>query len=237
MKDITVAGHQPNFFPWFGYFEKMLLADVFVFSDDVQYTKQNYVNRVPYPLGKDRIDHYLTLSVEKGNDQRIADKRYQKDARVLEKLLKTVRINLGGLPYFRDIEEILRAFEDAFWRLETVADLNIATILDVAGRFGIGTRTLRGSELGLDQWHANERLLKRQELLQSRIYLSGAGASEYTDESSFRERGLRLDVISYTLGPELFGENLKYSVLYGIGTIGTRRIAEAVPVYKRASRA
>jgi len=232
MKDIVVAGHQPNFFPWFGYFEKMLLADVFVFSDDVQYTKQNYVNRVVYPLGKDRIEHYLTLSVEKGNDQRIADKRYLKDARVLGKLLKTVRTNLGGLQYFRDVEEILRAFEEAFWQFESVADLNIATIHDVAGRIGIDTKTLRGSELGLGQWHGNERLLKRQELLQSRIYLSGAGASEYTDEDSFRECGIRLDVISYTLGPKLFGENLKYSVLYGIGSVGAKRISKTVSGFR-----
>lgn len=236
MNDIVVAGHQPNFFPWFGYFEKMLLADVFVFSDDVQYTKQNYVNRVRYPLGKNRIDHYLTLSVKKGNDQRIADKRYMKDARVLEKLLKTVRLNLGGLPFSRDLEGILRVFEDDFWRLETVADLNIATILHIAECFGIDTRTLRGTELGLGQWHANERLLKRQQLLQSRIYLSGSGASEYTDEGSFIEQGFRLDVISYTLGPELFGENLKYSVLCGIGAVGIKRIAEAISVYKRASK-
>lgn len=214
----------------------MLLADIFVFSDDVQYTKQNYVNRVAYPLGKDRIDHYLTLSVEKGNDQRIADKRYRKDARVLEKLLKTVRINLGGLPYFRDVQEILRAFEEAFWRFETVADLNIATILDIARHFGIETKTLRGSELGLGGWHANERLLKRQELLDSRIYLSGAGASEYTNQSAFQERGLRLDIISYKLGPELFCENLKYSVLFGIGAIGVKRIAETVSVDRRAPR-
>ncbi len=236
MKDIVVAGHQPNFFPWFGYFEKMLMADVFVFSDDVKYTKQNYVNRVAYPLGKDRIEHYLTLSVEKGNDHCISEKRYLKDVRVLEKLLKTVRINLGGLPYFRDVQEILEVFEKAFWQFETVADLNIATILDVARRFGLETKTIRGSELGLGDWHANERLIKRQELLKSRIYLSGAGASEYTDESSFRERGLRLDVISYTLGPKLFGENLKYSVLYGIGTLGVKRIAKTVSVYKRVQR-
>ena len=237
MKDIVVAGHQPNFFPWFGYFEKMLLSDVFVFSDDVQYTKQNYVNRALYPLRKERIDNYLTLPVTKGNDQSIADKCYLKDARDLQKLLKTVRINLGGLPYFRDLEGILCVFEESFWRLETVADLNIVTILDVARRLGIETRTLRGTDLGLGQWHANERLLKRQELLQSRIYLSGAGASEYTDESSFRDRGLRLDVISYKLGPKLFGENLKYSMLYGIATVGVKRISEAVSVYRRASGA
>ena len=32
-----VAIHQPNFFPWLGFFDKIRRADVFVFLDDVSY--------------------------------------------------------------------------------------------------------------------------------------------------------------------------------------------------------
>ena len=47
---MIVAGHQPNFFPWFGYFEKIIKSDIFVFSDDVKYPKESYTNRVEIPF-------------------------------------------------------------------------------------------------------------------------------------------------------------------------------------------
>lgn len=35
---------QPCFIPWLGYFEQMAVADLFVYMDDVKYTRQNWRN-------------------------------------------------------------------------------------------------------------------------------------------------------------------------------------------------
>src|SRR3546814_3690829 len=43
---MIVAIHQPNYLPWLGYFHKIARADVFVFLDDVQFSKNGYTNRV-----------------------------------------------------------------------------------------------------------------------------------------------------------------------------------------------
>ena len=36
---------QPNYIPWRGYFDLINRADIFVFFDDVQYTKRDWRNR------------------------------------------------------------------------------------------------------------------------------------------------------------------------------------------------
>ena len=41
----TVAIHQPHYLPWLGYLAKWAAADVFVFLDTVQYTKNGWQNR------------------------------------------------------------------------------------------------------------------------------------------------------------------------------------------------
>lgn len=221
-----VAGHQPNFMPWFGYFEKMLKCDLFVYSDDVQFPKQCYTNRVEIPVG--RGSSFLTLPVRKGDDARIADKRYLKDPATLSKLVKTLRINFGGLPHFSDVEPVIAEFERAWALHETVADLNIHMNQYLATSFGIRTPCRRGTELGLEAFHRNERLIERCRLLGSHDYLCGQGADGYQDEAMLEGAGIRLHRISYDVGRGLLGDALRYSVLYGLGLVGLVRIRAAV---------
>ena len=224
----VVAGHQPNFFPWFGYFEKMMMSDIFVFSDDVRYPKQSVVNGVEIPVGDGTNSWRWSLPVQHGGDERIADKRYVKDEKQFRKVLRAVEVNLGGLPHYADVAGLLGEFAEDFWKFDSLADLNIANCTRIARRLGIATETRRGTELGLEGWRATERLIRRLQVLGSTIYLSGAGASGYTRPELFAQAGLELRIIEYSLGPRLFGPELKYSVLVGIGRLGVASIREAV---------
>ena len=58
----TIAIHQPNYLPWLGYFYKIANSDVFVFLDDVQFSKNSYTNRVQV-FGKDEKMRWLTVPV------------------------------------------------------------------------------------------------------------------------------------------------------------------------------
>ena len=45
MIPMIVAGHQPNYLPWLGFFDKMRRSDIFIIEDDVQYGHNGFVNR------------------------------------------------------------------------------------------------------------------------------------------------------------------------------------------------
>ena len=229
-KPIVVAGHQPNYFPWFGFFEKMLKSDVFVFSDDVQYPKQCYTNRTEILINGRPV--YLTLAVRKGNDQRIADKKYLKDKRELKKLVNTLNINIRRLPHGKEIDPIIDTFIKKYDELETVAELNIYMNQFIAGLFGISPEIKLGTDLELDQYRKNNRLIRRCQLLGASVYLCGAGADGYQDEAQINAAGIDLRRIEYAIGKEILGGDLPYSILVGIARIGIEPIREAVEKYK-----
>lgn len=226
----VVAGHQPNFLPWFGYFEKMLKSDIFVYSDDVQYPKQSYTNRVEIVVGK--TAGYLTLPVMKGGDARIADKQFVQDEATCTKLAKTLRLNLGGLAHFSDIEPVISELERAYWTSRMIADFNIHMNQHIAQYMGIATPTLRGTSLGLEAFHRNERLVQRCRVLNADTYLCGQGADGYQDEAFIADAGIALRKIDYAIGRELFGEDLRFCVLQGIARRGIIAVRTAIARYR-----
>ena len=55
-----IAIHQPNFIPWFPFFYKMAMVDVFVLLENVQFEKNGYQNRFKYK------DKWITKPVKRG---------------------------------------------------------------------------------------------------------------------------------------------------------------------------
>ena len=66
---MIVTIHQPNFVPWYPYFQKIQQADVFVLLGHCQFEKNGYQNRFYLK------DKWNTLSVKKGLDP-ILEKYY-----------------------------------------------------------------------------------------------------------------------------------------------------------------
>lgn len=65
---MKIAIHQPNFFPYYPFFQKMREVDIFVLMIHCQFEKNNYQNRFEY-------DGWNTMSVN-GGLELIKDKKY-----------------------------------------------------------------------------------------------------------------------------------------------------------------
>ena len=61
---MKIAIHQPEHFPYLGFFQKMKAADIFVILDDVQFTKGNFQHRNRFLNNKGK-EEWFTIPLEK----------------------------------------------------------------------------------------------------------------------------------------------------------------------------
>ena len=102
-----VAIHQPNFLPWLGFFYKMLKADLFVFLDNVQFSKNSYQNRVRIKTSQGQ--QWLTIPVFHSFGQLTNEVQINNKENWREKHLKTLEMNYKRTPYFKIIYNMLES--------------------------------------------------------------------------------------------------------------------------------
>src|SRR3954466_6461256 len=102
------AIHQPNFFPWLGYFDKIARADVFVILDDVQHQKtgSNWSNRVRLLISGEA--RWVTAPVERPahGTVRLDEARWAQGP-WRDKLLRAIELNYRRAPFFAPVMDIV----------------------------------------------------------------------------------------------------------------------------------
>lgn len=187
----AVAVHQPNFMPWLGYFHKMVQSSVFILLDDVQFTKNSYINRVKYC--SEGRESWLTVPVkDSGLETYINDILLHDFPRHSKKILKTMYFSYLKAPHFNSvypfIEELLNM---PFTHL---AELNIELIKMIHEKLNLSSRLLRSSQMlpVMERKDATDRLIELCKLCRSDLYLSGSGGFNYQDVERFGNQKIQL---------------------------------------------
>lgn len=203
----VVAIHQPNFFPWLGYFDKIAQADIFVFLDAVGYPRSgssgmgSWTNRVHVCVNG--APHWLTAPIRRMpfgaliQEARIDDSRPWR-----KKALKTISGAYAKASQRTAAMEILTPL--VLRDTDRIADYNIANIEVLVKHLGLSTRFFRQSELKVEGV-STERLVNIVKAVGGTAYLSGGGASGYQEESAFLEAGIELVMQNFEplpYGPE-----------------------------------
>jgi hypothetical protein len=192
---MIVTIHQPNFFPWLGYFDKMRLADVFVLLNTVPFTKGGYQNRIQIK-GSNGVQ-WLTIPVK--NKGRLG----QSTREVLM---------AAGTPWRRNHALTLEAFYhrtpcfsemmpqiEALYANSTeyLAEFAIPGITWVKDQLQIGARLVKSSDLNV-KGSASELLLNIVRSLGGTTYLSGPSGRNYLDLGIFADAGIEVTFHSFT---------------------------------------
>jgi hypothetical protein len=194
---VRVGVIQSNYLPWRGYFDFIDDVDLFVFHDDLQYTKGDWRNRnrIKRPSGT----AWITVPVEAGpTARRISETRVCRGSGWEEEHLRRIRESYRGMPGLPDVLSILR---EAFARREeTVSALNIRLIAALCEYLGVRTPT-EMSERFRPEGAKTERLVGILRRAGATAYLSGPTARGYLEEERFAEAGIRLEYKTYDYPP------------------------------------
>jgi hypothetical protein len=191
----VVAIHQPNYAPWLGYFAKMARSDVFVFLDDVQFSKNNYINRVQIDAaGSPR---WLTVPVtyrfgEPINHVRASDIKWP------EAHLGTLKTYYSNAAWFGPVwgwlDELLPSLDPA-----NIAASNEVLVRAISERLRLSCSFRRSSEFNVTDHSGDDRLIALLQKIGPDVsYLSGKGGSNYQHPAKFELAGIPLAYTAFT---------------------------------------
>jgi len=184
---VLLAGHQPQYLPYPGFFHKIAAADLFIVVDHIQYKKKEWQNR-------NRIrtnDGWMWLTVPVITSGRyyqpIYEVQLRQDTRWQDKHWKSLLMNYRKAPFFNDYRSKIEQIYQQPW--EHLIDLNMAFITYFMEVLHIDTPLVMSSDYNFEQ-NKTELLIEMCQALGADGYLSGTGGKDYVDETLFDQAGL-----------------------------------------------
>ena len=185
---------QPNYIPWIGYFEIIKSSDIFIFLDDVQYTKRDWRNRNFININNKK--YLLTIPVntkgkfhQKINEVKLANQKFK------EKHLEIIRQNYKKTRYFDEFFYILNKTYNKYSE-DYLSEFNINLIKVISNYLKIETKFMKSSDFKIEL-KSNEKLIELCKKVNCKIYLSGIKARNYLNEKKFIEANIKLKIVKY----------------------------------------
>ncbi len=188
---------QPRLFPGLHYLHRMMVADVFVIFDSVQFNPRHEENRakVKTPRGPE----WLTVPMRRtGREQLIRHTHVDNSQPWQQKVLKTLQHNYAKAPCYEvhapAVQRILEAPH------ETLTQLDRASWEPALRLLGVTCRFVCASELPI-AGKGPRVLLEICKYLGADTYLSGMFGREYLDVDEFAREGVAVLFHEYSCRP------------------------------------
>lgn len=202
MKKVAIL--QSNYIPWKGVFDMMNKVDIFVFFEDVDFTKRDWRTRNKIKTSEGEV--WLSVPVKKvPRGTKIYEVEISQENDWQKKHFQTVTQYYKKAKYFSEYKWILdKIYLEKKW--ENLSEFNIYVNTLIANELGIKVKFVNSKDL-LTSGTKDDKLIEIIKKLGGDYYLSGPAAKDYIDNKKFEREGIKLNYIQYSY-PE-------YSQLFG----------------------
>ena len=191
---MNVSIHQPDFFPYPGFFNKIFLSDVFIILDRTQFefgiTNRN---KIITPEGT-----WKRISIPVKNDQKFFqnnDVKINNDMNWKEKNLDLISKSYSKSKFFDLYNTPINSIFEEKW--EYLIDLNIKILKTIFEWLDVKTKIIFESELNV-KGTSSEKLLNICKQIDATKYVSGSGGKNYLDEKIFQKNHIDIEYQKYT---------------------------------------
>ncbi len=175
------AIHQPNFFPWLGYFYKIAKSDVFVILDTVDIevgTADAITNRTRIKTSSGV--QWITVPIKKRESKLIKDISIDNTRKWRETMLKTIFFQYKKSQNFDNFYPIVADLLN--YTTDSLSEYNVHIIESLSRYMGVETKIVLASEMSNLSDDRNMRLIDICRQNGCDTYLSGNGGRKYHDE-------------------------------------------------------
>jgi hypothetical protein len=230
---MILASIQPSFLPWLGYLEQMDAADIFVYLDDVKYTRKDWRNRNRL-LNSAGEPEYLTVPVRADSNSRlIKDALIAEDPYWADKMMSKLNAWYARAPYAKQYLPHLNEILDR--KHERLVDLNYDLMELLIDAYGISTPSARASEAAIAATDKNQRVIDLCRHYNANALYDGAAAANFIDLARFRDAGITVIFQNYQPQPYMQGAHPFVSHLSSLDALlwcgeGARDVLRSSPL-------
>jgi hypothetical protein len=185
-----VAGHQPNYLPWLGFFDKMRSCDLFIIEDSLLLENEGFVRRNVIKGCNGLIA--LTVPQEHVGDQipinRVEISKHDRSVWKKKHWL-SIKYSYCKAPFWNEFKDFFEEGYGREWRF--LFDLNMYFINGIRSFFGIETPMVLSSTLH-SSGKKGDLVLSQCKELGATTFLSGIGARVYLDIKKFEAQGIKV---------------------------------------------
>lgn len=192
---MKISIHQPNFMPWMGYFKKIANSDTFVILDNVQSSKNSYLNRNIFSANQSKNTFWMSIPVSKKMYKKEIQNVFSIDNRWINKHLKYFQNehNKTSEKFFlSDIKKIYESNKKK--KVINISDFNLELIKIICKYLDIHTNIVVASKINFDfsAFQKQDLVIEIIKYFNADTYISGTGAIQYQEENYFHENNINL---------------------------------------------